>query len=378
MTDTSDDIAQLIAEAERLEYGPARTALCQQAADLADARQDDERGFVARLALTSAACFGGQPDVLLVAFAWLLAKFDADPDRFGGFQRQYQVLWRYKWAISRMVGFPQFGLDQIKETFDDMRRRYEAAGASLNAVYNQEADLGVEMGDRSRAARGYAQMDRTPRDMLSDCAACVQDGRIDYQQLLGQPEQAVAAAEPILVGQMKCATVPQRTYAKLLRPLFELGRLEEAMAYHRKGYPLTANNPGLLGSAIRHIEFTVLTDNLSRAVRLAEKHLPVAVADPDPLGRLRAYTAFRFLFDVLRDSGKAAIKFRLPPGLSLKAETGTVPTADLFAWFDQEARQLAAAFDARNGNRYRTDVIDDQARLKTTITHHPFTRRRSS
>jgi hypothetical protein len=373
MPDYTKEFDRLLAAADRLEFGAEKTALCEEAARLADSHHDVERGFAARVELTEAASFGGQPDTLLVAFVWLLAQSDRHPELFGDWLNQHRLLWRYKWVVGDLADYTHFTREKIDELFEDMRRRYRAAGATLHAYHTMREAIAVEMGDRAAARAAHRRLARTRRDSLSNCAACVQDGLIDYHAFLGNDEAAVAAGGPILDGGMTCTSVPKVTYAKLLGPLLRLGRVEEAMRLHRTGYPLVARKDGYLTSVYQHVLFLAQTDNTARALQIAEKHLPAVLAYPTPDVRRDWFVTLRFLFDRLRGGKRREVKLRLPPGHPLKAADDVVPVAKLFAWFDREARSLAAAFDARNGNDYFTRQIDGQA--DWTVTPHPYSAR---
>ena len=371
----SDDIDRLLDEARRLDDGPARTALCEEAARLADTRHDLDRGFAARLDLIQSASFGGQPDVKLVAFSWVLAQLDRHPERFA--QHLRTVLWRYKWVVSEAPSFPELSRERILDLLADMRERHRAFGSTLHAAHHKARGVAHDTGDRAAALEAHALMSQTPRDDLSDCPACCQDALIDFHSFLGEYDAAAAAADPIFKGRMSCATVPERTYGSVLLPLFKLGRVEEAMRHHRRGYPEVAGKPGHLGCVREHVEFMALTANFERAAKIAERHLPAVLAYPTPSMRRDWFTALRLLFALARDAGVSELAIRLPAGHPLKTPDDRVPTAALLECSDQEARRFAAVFDARNGTTRYADAIENQARLMREVKPLPFTRPQS-
>ncbi len=370
MTPDRDDIAGLLAEAETLPEGPAKVAVCEEAVALADARRDTAAGFDARLKLVSAACFGGRPDVTMVAYAWVLAAFDADPDRFGW--RAYEVLWQYKWVVNAAGQFPEFSRDKCDELLADLSRRFAAFGSTRHPALSAEHGLAIQLADLPRARAVAGKLRRARRDILSDCPACDASGEVAYQTWLGRHAAAVKAADPVLDGELTCKSVPMGTYANLLRPLWELGRLEEAMTFHRRGYRLAAARPTCVGAHADHVEFLVLTDNLARAAQLAGKHLPAAAAACSPANRRQALCVYRLLFDVLADRRARPVRVPVPAGHPLHRPDGKVPVADALEWLDAEARDLAGRFDARNGNGHFTAAIDGHAGLKRRITPHPY------
>src|SRR5205807_2434222 len=81
------------------------------------------------------------------------------------------------------------------------------------AVRLMRRDTAVMMGDREAADRAHAQLARVRRDSLSNCQACVADAAVEYLVLRGEDEAAVKNAEVVFSGRLRCAEVPQRTYA---------------------------------------------------------------------------------------------------------------------------------------------------------------------
>lgn len=371
----SDEIDRLLEEAGRLGDGPARTELCAEAARLADVCHDIDRGFAARMDLIQSASFGGQPDLKLVAFSWVLAQLDRHPDRFAS--HLHTVLWRYKWVVSEAPSFPQLSRERIAELLADMRERHRAFGSTLHAAHHKSRAVAHEMGNRAAALEAHTAMDQTPRDSLSDCPACCQDALIDFYGFLGDYAAAAAAADPILKGRMSCATVPERTYGSVLFPLFQIGRVEDAMRHHRRGYPEVAGKPGYLGCVREHVEFLALTVNLDRATRIAERHLPAVLAYPAPSMRRDWFATLRLVFAVARHTGAHEVSFRLPEDHPLTSPEVSPTPAVIFDWFEREARQLASAFDARNGTTRYTDILEDQNRLLNNLRPLPFARPRS-
>ncbi len=367
MSDHLDQIEDLLEQAAVLEMGPAKVALIEEAVRLADLHGDATAGFNARLELIQAATFAGQPDLTLVAFSWCVSQCDRDPEQFP----ERELLWKYKWVIDELPLFPQISREQIEKMLDDMAVRYQRAGSTLHAVGTMRRTVGQVMGDRAMAEAGHKQMEQTRRDWLSNCPACVTDGAIDYHLFQGQYREALAAARPILKGGQCCAEVPHRTYATLLEPLLRTGRLEEAMDYHVKGYRMIARNPKFISQFARHIVFLTLTENLPRAVKLLEKHLPDALKTTGVAWQFDFYLAGLLLAERVQEQGRQQVRLRLPESLP-QGKLGRVATVELAGWFRAQCQDLAARFDARNGNRWFSQRIEELQDLKKLATPHPL------
>ncbi|MGL6096336.1 MAG: hypothetical protein ACRC7O_11135 [Fimbriiglobus sp.] len=340
-----DKIASLLELSEMMDHGPAQVAVCEEAVRMADAHGDEQAGFYARKELTKAASFGGRMDLSLVAFAWCLAKVDENPDEYdeGG------LLWSYKWVNQNAASFPAIPKPQILALIDDMEARFRKHGSTLHAVHMIRRDVSASMGDRAAAAASDVKFRLAERDFLSDCAACVNDSTVEYLLDQGDDVGAVAASEPALSGAVTCAEVPHRTYAYVLLPLLRLGHVERAVKCHRLGYKLIRGNPEFVRQKGYHLAFLALTGNFDRCGKIIDRHLGEAVEIPSGSARFEFYCAARLFLDRLLAAGHGGVTFRVPAEIRpLGAERMTVP--QLGAWLDGQIAELAAAFDARNGN----------------------------
>jgi hypothetical protein len=350
MSEISATIDRLLEKSNELKNGPERIGILEDAVRFADEHGDLDAGFNTRLTLMDAATFGGRPDLLMSAFAWCVAEYDRDPDRFD----LKDLLWKQKWVVGNVVEFPHISRAQIEESLADMARRFEEAGSTLHAVHQARREILADMGDFTGAADATAKLSATKRDWLADCRACVCDVTTGQLADLGRDADALAEAAPILTGRIKCTHVPHRTYAKLLLPLVRLGRGEEAREYHESGSRLIGDNPEFLSAAARHVEYLAVTGELDEGIELIEVHLPNAIATPSVLNRLKFFGAAWFLLVLLAEQGEKDVRLRLPLNFPFFQAGGVYEIADLAEWLRKEIKIMAAQFDQRNGNDYYT------------------------
>jgi len=375
MHELPDDIAQLSREAYAMPDGPTKVTILEEAIRIADSRNDLDSAFVVRNDLITAASNAGLPEVKILAFSWCLSQFDSDRERFGYYGTESELLWKYKWVVGGLTSFPQITKVQIFEMLADMRRRYESVGSTLHAVYDEERSITMTIADDAACKAAHKQLLKTPRDHFSNCSACVQDRLVSHYKYFGKYEKAYDAAKPILEQRMKCATVPHRTYGKIMWVLYKLDRLEEAMKLHRRGYPMIATSPGHVTYVDDHIEFLVVTDNLTRAVRLTEKHFPVAFASTDPSTRYYFFKTVLLLMDCLRDTKTRTVKMHFASDHPLHDAKDRVSVGEFYAWLLAECRSTAAAYDARNGNDAKMKSLNDLPNLKKEMKPFPFVNR---
>jgi hypothetical protein len=356
MTEYQQQIRKLVNEANQLEHCLTQVNLLESAIQIADSHGDIEKGFWLRTKLIEAATFSGYVEKALVAFPWCLAQSDRDPQKFP----ESQLLWRYKWICEELPKFPQVSREQIQATLMDFADRYKRSGTSLRPLFQLKTIAAILMHDRSEAIEYEQKWRETERDYsYSDCRACELDWKIKFLIYIGDYEQAVTAAAPIIQGTLSCAEIPHHTLAALLLPLLKLGRIDEAMEYHHKGYPMVAKNRDFLISVSEHLFFLVATNNVVKAIGLIEKHLQWALEPVEPRSQFYFYRASYFLIKSLQDRDESHVKLLLPRSFPLYSQDGSYDVSLLVNWFSKATEDLATRFDLRNSNDYYLNQLND-------------------
>jgi hypothetical protein len=209
-------------------------------------------------------------------------------------------------------------------------------------------------------------------DWLSDGHPTELGFEISYRLFRNEPARALMAAGPFLSREFRSDHFEGQACADVLLPMLKQGRAAEAMTYHRRGYKLRAGNIRHLDSIAKHIAFLALTDNLGRAVRLFEKHLPDALRTSNAFNRMRFLIDTLPLLDRLRKAGREATRLRLPAECPLApgGERPTVPA--LREWVRATAAELTRAFDVRNGNDYYARRLAAAPRLQHLFSACPL------
>lgn len=358
-----NEVAELISEAEGLDYGEAKVALLDEAVRLADRRKDLDLQFEARMAYSTACAFSGYPQQLLVAFAWCLGQMDRHPDRFF----EFEVLWQYKWIPQRLARHPDISLEQIESTMQDLEKRYRDGNASMRTVHFGRFRLARYLGDVELAKREYDLWRQGQRDHLSDCFECELDGEVALLFLLGEDEKGLKKARILFAGRRSCVEVPHITYGRVLMPLVRAQEEKEAREHHIRGYRMIRRSRELASYVHLHITYLVETGDLSRALAIFERHWPTVRTVRDPFNVLDYYIAALPLMKRLQTPRRKSVKIRLPEGVSLERKDERVALTDLEAWMEKEVRELAARFDKRNGNSYHSDRVDQAASTGGTL-----------
>lgn len=366
--DHEEQIERLLAEAVALPHGPTRVELCEEAVRLADLHHLRPMACRARERLVDAASFGGRPDLMIVAFAWCLATFDEDPDAYFS---AYSLLWRMKWVAAALPQFPEIELAAIAGLLDDMERRFRDYDGCLQPVVHKRRVVALQLGDLPAAAAYQKQYLGLRRSTLSDCHACQLASQAGYYFWTGKNAVGVRKVENLLASGMRCATVPDGTYSDLLIPLLRMGRAGEAMKYFKIGYSKVRGNVQFIGDWSANLRYLALTDNLDRAVKLLERHLPEVESAHSPLGQLSFLSSACLLVEVLADR-REKIRLRLPPTSAFANPDGEYVLADLASELRVRVTADSERFDRRNGNGYYAEALDKLFALRRYATKVPF------
>jgi hypothetical protein len=329
MIEYQQQIKKLVNEASQLDRCLSKVNLLESAIQIADFNGDIKQGFWLRTELIDAAIFSGYVEKTLVAFPWCLAKYDEDPQKFP----EFQLLWKYKWICEELPKFPQVSREQMQATLIDFADRYQRSGKSLRPFFQLKTIAAIIMNDRSEAIEYERKWMETERDYYNDCRACELDWKIKFLIYIGDYDRALTEAAPIVQGTLRCAEIPHHTLAALLLPLLKLGRIDEAMEYHRKGYQMVAKNRDFLISVSEHLLFLVATNNLAKAVGLLEKHLQWALEPVEPRSQFYFYRASYFLVKSLQDGSESTVKLILPRSFPLYSQDGCYDISLLVNWF---------------------------------------------
>ncbi len=113
-------------------------------------------------------------------------------------------------------------------------------------------------------------------------------------------------------------------------------------------------------STAKHLSYLAETGDLAKGLKLVERHLPWALDSFDLEARLDFYGACCRLTRLLSQRKRPRRKLRLPKTFPGYRDDDTYDTGELAAWFQREAEQLARRFDERNGNGYRSSLLEER------------------
>lgn len=354
------EVGRLLQQAWAADHTPEGVALAEEAVRLADAMEDAQSGFRARNQLMQIAVFSGFYEKVLVAFSWCLTKADANPENFSA----NALLWKYKWVLEHLFHFPRISRAQISASLDDFQARCLKSGYSERAALSLRWRGELWMGNRSGALQHYERWKLIKRDGMADCAACERNQVVELHATLGDHEKAINSARRIFEGRLRCAEIPHITHAAMLRCYWLTGQRDLADEHHTEGYRLVRSNRAFVREQSWHLAHCLRAGKLEVAASLVRKHLPWALEMKSLDNRLSFLVPARVCIERLLKSDAQSIRCRLPEGVCPVARKTVVPLGELSDWMAISIADLAAQFDARNGNKsFATDAANLTAEL---------------
>ncbi|WP_246001383.1 hypothetical protein [Allorhizocola rhizosphaerae] len=321
------ELSQRWVQAYGMPRGPAKFEALDYVLRHADAAGLTQHALSWRMMALTEFHHGGDPARVFLAFSQCLAAIDRDPSLQ---YSEHSLLWTFKWVVWALPQFPEIPLERTFAVLDDMQARYLRAGHSLHAFYQHRWLVSHHIG-LSDAEEWYVRLVTAERDSLSDCRHCVPSSQVRHLATMGRDEEAIEVGAPFTSG--GCTEQPQWMLSELLVPYLRTGRWEQAADAHRVGYAHMRGDRHHLDNIAQHVFFCGLSGNEVRGLELVDRHRGWLDAPSSP------YAAMEF-------ASAAALVLR------------RVGEADDAARMARLARDIAARFDARNGNTHQSTRIE--------------------
>jgi hypothetical protein len=153
----------------------------------------------------------------------------------------------------------------------------------------------------------------------------------------------------------------------LLAPLFRLGRVEVAERLQRRSWPKLRGQAKHLAFFGGHMAYLTATDRLTRGVHVLEEALNLMGEVRRPYDRLRMFKGAMVLLSRLGEVGRERVKMRLRSDVEVRRADNAYDVGELAGWARRQAEEIAAAFDARNGNGHVGGRVEEDMDLLKMI-----------
>lgn len=331
----------------RMPFGRARTAASRATARTAEGEGPAELLPLALEEYIQATVFADQDEPAFAPFSRLLRLWDDHQELFDDGTR-HSLFWQFKWVGNQLADYPQISRPQAEEFLDDMERRFRLEGLGMSAVASTRfywlRDTGSDGAEEARL-----EWTSTPRDEMSDCAACTIGEQVEHLLDRGRYEEAVKLG---LSQTGRCAEEPTRTHHLTALAALRAGDAQVAADQYRLALASLGEDTVLPGCRGAAFELLATGGLLSRALRdLRGRDMRYLEGrDLDPLCRLSFLTGLLAGLSASLDRGET------PTGLE---RPGWATVAELHDWARTTACHLAEQFDRRNGNTWCSRRVDD-------------------
>lgn len=346
---------RLIQQLDQMPYGSAKAEAARGLWGKFQSHPEPTVRFKALCSILQASTFSGASDYFLSLFPQLVRLKREHPEAVDS----HTYVWRLKWLVGKLYCFPEISLARISESEELYENALlESGGGKRTAIYMRWQNA---FGTGRIAAANSLRESFTSlrRDSNSDCHACEINAMVREAAQQSDFSRAVETAAPILSGRTRCAEVPHATYGTMLLPQLLAGNTEAAARHHRKGYSLVRTNVGLLDVVGDHLTYLAATGDSARGLRLLKVHVSWLDQNFNPRDHLDFLTGMSATLENLVESGarKRPLKLALPSKWAASLGDGPVRLQVLVDHVIREMRELAKAFDRRNGNTWQSDRV---------------------
>ena len=340
---------------------------------MADMAGDDQLAIDARLALAEARYRSNEEWRALGPFIWLLSRLDKRPDLFDS-GRLRRMGWSYERAVPVAADNPAVSTGQLRELETGLKKFARFMGGSMHAVHGSLLHAAIMLGLEEEAAAEFDAWRSTTAHDGAEPGERDTVRAIEWASIHQDWEAAVAAAEPVLSRGSEGfdgEEQPGLVHGEALLPLLASGRSQTAWEAHVHAYRALRSDPRVIGRLGKHLEYLALSGRAARGLRLMRGYV----------GRADEAQSARALMDllagavlVLRESendgrGEEPLDAGIPsastwcPGPDIGPG---MPLRTARELMEDWVRQIAARYDARNGN---TAV---STRLEVGLARQPF------
>lgn len=342
------------ASIQKLPQGGAQMAALKDAIQQADAAEDHYWRMLLRYSYACQATFHDDPPKAMPAAAEFEAVFEAHPDVLfersaGGAAEMYLMITQM--GLDPIVSLPQIPMAQWEEQMQRFRALVQEYHIGLRTYWWQMCRFWQYI-DKEQAFIYFRKFWRTGRDGLSDCRACERSYGVRMCLMIGDRAAADEYAKPMEAGRIWfCKDTPHLYWLAYLEDALDHKERGRAKAYADKLYRKSNRDRGDLSYLGAIIRCWAQADELERAVELAAKRLEWSLWMWD---KKKQYDYYKGAWVCFRELAKGtdSVTLALPEPFPLFREEGVYAPRELAGWFYQQAAEIGAAFDRRNGSDF--------------------------
>lgn len=347
---------ELEASIRKLPKGAAQMAAYQDAIHQADLAEDHEWRLMFRYHYACEATFRDDPPKAMPMAVQFGAIFEEHPHALPEEAGAETYLMITQMAIDPIVNLPQISVAQweaLMEQFHTLVKRYHIG---LRTYWWQMCRF-YQYVDKDKTSAYFQKFWKAVRDGLSDCRTCERSYAVRINLLVGDSKAADEYAKPMEQGRMRfCSDTPHLHWLAYLEDALDRGDLGEARpwanALYRKG-DRDKSDLSYMGAVLRCWAFT----DLDRAAGLLANRLEWTIGMWDQKKVYDFYKGAWCCCVMLAKRG-GTVSLSLPQQFPLFRDNGFYDPGQLADWFFEQAAEIGARFDRRNGSGFFAEDLE--------------------
>lgn len=346
-----EQVRVLLAEAAKLPDSLTKFDLLDEAVRLADLHRDVRLGVETRLPFIHVARNLLRGDRMAVAFTWCLHQYDRQPELFNGRNLHDE----YAELIGQLANFDGVSRRQLDDMLDDLSARMTRNGESLGPVWSMKREMAPDVGDRELSHEAIRQLHR-----LGWGKYLTTGNRFYHALFVGDEDEAlrIADTEWLIPGRALPGT---SKWYKALILLLKTGRLDDLRRWQNRALASVKIHDCFYWEYGAVVASLALNGRLAEAVKLCGQCQRAVRDHTDPLTRLHFHLNMVVLFDRLHALGTETVLVRFNDLVPGRLPNGRYVVAQVRDWMHQQAAELAARFDTRNGTDYYAEQLRERA-----------------
>lgn len=343
---------------EAMEDKREKVALIEECVALADKLDDTFERINIRWDLMWAYEYGGDPSKLIPTGSEFLALLEQNPKAFSGTRAECTII-----AISMMqataMSLPQIPKEQCFALLQEFHQKVLQYKLGERLWHDNACFYYTEMDDMEKLAYHLEKFLATPRDRTSDCKVCEISNAAEHLFNLGRQQEALQEVEKLLKENNTCESQPYSAICSFVHDFLDKGELENAQKYGKElfGKPIRYANDLTYAATLLRLEASTANGYWADTV-LFERCMQWVLDIWEKELQLEFYIGAGCYLTYLTKR-QPVIQLSLPSKFELYRKDGNYDCLQLQDWFWKQAKSIADAFDARNGNQIYNESVEE-------------------
>jgi len=265
----------------------------------------------------------------------------------------YQLVWSFKWIISRITSYGKIPLPQIHGLFQQFEDEVKEFGGSTKTIDYFSVIYNLALGNVEVAEEKYKNYKKLRKtSSIDDCYACQINNMIDFHIGTKNYKKAILEAKDIVSKKIGCESVPKTTYPKLSFCYLMLDKNLKAEEFYQLSIKSLKFSEPQITNAYYLLFFLAKNNQFLKAKKILDKQLQYAVQSNSDLDKFKFFTGCYLVFKKAALANVKNIKLQKIDGIDCLFDKNGYNIIELKDWFKNKADFHLHVLDNRNKNSY--------------------------